>query len=142
MRLVYNSNSTMHLPALIQIRVAVDTGWDGIFVRAEHLRRYLAQGYTIASLREALDGLGPVNLGALPDVERWRPAEHAAMLEEAEALTRLAVDAGVSNVQLLSGPVAPGGRYSGPGELSPAELRRATSQAVRAVADMGAPFGI
>ena len=81
-------------------------------------------------------------MGALADVERWRPAEHAAMLEEAEALTRLAIDVGVSNVQLLTGPVAPGGRYSGPAELSPAELRRATSQAVRAVADIGAPFGI
>jgi hypothetical protein len=81
-------------------------------------------------------------MGALADVERWRPAEHAAMLKEDEALTRLAIDAGVSNVQLLTGPVAPGGRYSGPAELSPAELRRATSQAVRAVADIGAPFGI
>ena len=49
MRLVYNSNSTMHLPALMQIRVARETGWDGIFVRAEHLRRYLAQGYPVAS---------------------------------------------------------------------------------------------
>ena len=142
MRLVYNSNSTMHLPALMQIRVARETGWDGVFLRAEHLRRYLGQGYSTASLREALDGLGPVNMGALADVERWRPAERAAMLEEAEALTRLAIDVGVSNVQLLSGPVAPGGRYSGPAELSPAELRRATSQAVRAVADIGAPFGI
>jgi hypothetical protein len=90
----------------------------------------IGQGFSTASLREALEGLGPVNMGALADVERWRPAEHAAMLEEAEALTRLAIDVGVSNVQLLTGPVAPGGRYSGPAELSPAELRRATSQAV------------
>jgi sugar phosphate isomerase/epimerase len=142
MRLVYNSNSTMYLPALMQIRVARETGWDGIFVRAEHLRRYLAQDYPIASLREALAGLEPVNMGALPDVERWRPAERAAMLAEAEALTRLAVDVGVLNVQILSGPVAPGGAYSGPGELTPAELRRVTAEAVRSVADLGAAHGI
>ena len=142
MRLVYNSNSTMYLPALMQIRVARETGWDGIFVRAEHLRRYLAQDYPVAGLREALDGLDPVNMGALPDVERWRPAERAAMLEEAEALTQLAVDVGVSNVQVLSGAVAPGGAYSGPGELSPADLRRVTAEAIRAVADLGAPHGI
>ena len=142
MRLVYNSNSTMYLPALMQIRVARETGWDGIFVRAEHLRRYLAQGYPVASLREALGGLAPVNLGALPDVERWRPDERAAMLREAEALTELAVDVGVSNVQLLTGPVAPGGPYSGPAELSPAELRRVSAEALRAVADLGAPHGI
>ena len=142
MRLVYNSNSTMHLPALMQIRVAVETGWDGIFLRAEHLRRYLGEGYPVASLRQALDALDPVNLGALADVERWRPAERTAMLQEAEALTRLAADVGIANIQLLSGPVAPGGVYSGPSELSPRELRRVTSEAVRAVADLGAPLGI
>ena len=142
MRLVYNSNSTMYLPALMQIRIARETGWDGIFVRAEHLLRYLAQGYPVESLRDALAGLGPVNLGALPDVERWRPDERAAMLAEAEALTRLAVDVGVTNVQVLSGPVSPGGAYGGPAELAPAELRRVTAEAIRAVADLGAPHGI
>ncbi len=142
MRLVYNSNSTMHLPALMQIRVARETGWDGVFLREEHLRRYLAQGFDAASMRAALDGLGPVNLGALADVERWRPGEHAAMLREAEALTELAVDIGASFVQVLTGPVAPGGPYSGPAELSPDELRRVTASAIRAVADMGAPHGL
>lgn len=142
MQLVYNSNSTMYLPALMQIRVARETGWDGVFLRAEHLRRYLAQGYSMASLREALSGLAPVNLGALPDLERWRPAERAAMLREAEALTELAVDIGAANVQVLSGPVSPGGPYSGPGELSPADLRRVSVEALRAVADLGAPHGI
>jgi sugar phosphate isomerase/epimerase len=142
MRLVYNSNSTMHLPALMQIRVAKETGWDGVFLRAEHLRRYLAQGYDAASLRAALDGLGPINLGALPDVERWRPDERAAMLKEAETLTELAVDVGASFFQLLTGPVAPGGPYSGPAELPPVELRRVTASAIRAVADLGAPHGL
>ena len=142
MRLVYNSNSTMHLPALMQIRLARETGWDGIFVREEHLRRYLAQGFDLASLRTALGGLGPVNLGALADVERWRPDDRAAMLREATALTELAVGIGASFVQLLTGPVRPGGPYSGPGDLSAAELRDATSSAIRAVADLGAPAGI
>jgi sugar phosphate isomerase/epimerase len=142
MELVYNSNSTMHLPALMQIRVARETGWDGVFLRQEHLERYLAQGYDSASLRDALRGLRPVNLGALPDVERWRPDERASMLREAETLTELAVDVGASYVQLLTGPVAPGGAYSGPADLSAAELRRVTASAIRSVADLGAPHGI
>ena len=142
MRLVYNSNSTMHLPALLQISVAKETGWDGIFLREEHVRRYLAQGCGAASLCDALAGLEPVNLGALADVERWRPKEHAAMLHEAAALTELAVDIGASYVQLLTGPVAPGGAYSGPASLSPAELRRVTASALRSVADLGAPDGV
>ncbi len=142
MRLVYNSNSTMHLPALIQISVAKKTGWDGIFVREEHLRRYLAQGYPPASLRDALTGLNPVNLGALADVERWREPERAAMLREAAALTELALDIGASYVQLLTGPVAPGGAYVGPADLSTAELRRVTASAIQSVADLGASSGL
>ena len=143
MRLVYNSNSTMHLPALMQIRVARETGWDGVFLRAEHLRRYLAQGFDAASLRDALDGLGPVNLGALADVERWRPDERAAMLREAEALTELAVERrGV--VRAAPDRAGRAGRLvQRPGaELPPAELRRVTASAIRAVADLGAPHGL
>ncbi len=142
MRLVYNSNSTMHLPALMQISVAKKTGWDGIFVREEHLRRYLAQGYPPASLRDALAGLNPVNLGALADVERWREPERAAMLREAAALTELALDIGASYVQLLTGPVSPGGAYVGPADLSTAELRRVTASAIQSVADLGASSGL
>jgi sugar phosphate isomerase/epimerase len=141
-KLVYNSNSTMHLPVLMQIRVARETGWDGIFVRQEHVRRYLAEEPDAATLRAAFAGLGPINLGALPDVERWRPAEHAAMLAEAAALTELAVEIGASSVQLLTGPVAPGGAYSGPADLSTSELRRVTAAAIRSVADLGASDGL
>lgn len=142
MQLVYNSNSTMHLPVLMQARVARETGWDGVFLRAEHIRRYLALGHPLDELRAALAGLAPINLGALVDVERWRPAEHDAMLAEARELTDTAVAIGASFVQLLTGPVAPGGAYSGPAELSPDELRRATATAIREVADLGAPHGI
>ena len=142
MRLVHNSNSTMHLPALVQIGLARATGWDGIFLRAEHLERYLATGLNVAGLRAALRGLEPVNLGALADVERWSPRGRAAMLREATALTQLATDVGATNVQLLTGPVDPAGRYRGPVDLSPAELRRVTASALGAVADLGAPFGI
>jgi sugar phosphate isomerase/epimerase len=142
MRLVYNSNATMHLPVRLQVRLARETGWDGVFLREEHIRRYLAEGHPLADLRDALAGLAPVNLGAVADVERWRPRERAAMLREAEAITQLAVDLGASYIQLLSGPVQPGGRYPGPGALSVAERRRVTAEALRLVADLGAPAGI
>jgi sugar phosphate isomerase/epimerase len=142
MQLVYNSNSTMHLPALMQIRLARETGWDGVFLREEHLRRYLAQGYDLASLRSALAGLEPVNIGALADVERWQPDERSSMLREADALTELAVGVGASYIQVLSGPVQPGGTYPGPAGLSRAERRKVTASALRSVARAGAAHGI
>src|SRR4051812_27469372 len=142
MRLVYNSNSTMHLPVRMQVRLAHDTGWDGVFLREEHIRRFLAEGFSTAALREAIGDLAPVNLGALLDVERWRPGERAAMLREAEALTELAIDIGASFVQVLTGPVRPGGEYSGPGQLSPGDRRRVTAEALRAVGGIGGQAGI
>jgi sugar phosphate isomerase/epimerase len=142
MQLVYNSNSTMHLPALMQVKLARETGWDGVFLREEHLRRYLAQGYDLASLRTALAGLEPVNIGALADVERWQPDERAGMLREADALTELAIGVGASFIQVLSGPVQPGGAYRGPAGLSRAERREVTASALRAVAGAGAAHGI
>lgn len=143
MRLVHNSNSTMHLPVLLQARVAKDVGWDGIFVREEHVRRYLgSEAGTFRQLRAALGPLQPVNLGALRDVERWRPQERAALLQEAEALTELAAGIGALYVQVLSGPVDPGGDYPGPVELTRSELRLVTAEGLRSVADIGAPHGI
>jgi sugar phosphate isomerase/epimerase len=142
MRLVHNSNSTMYLPVLAQIEVARSTGWDGVFLRAEHLRRYRAAGLDLGAVQQALKGLEPINLGALADVERWRPSERRAMLEDATELTELAVEVGASNIQVLTGPVDPDGSYSGPDELSPAELRRVTADGLRVVADIGASAGI
>jgi sugar phosphate isomerase/epimerase len=135
MRLVYNSNSTMHLPVRMQARVARATGWDGIFLRAEHVRRYLDEGGDVATLRDSLRPLAPINLGALPDIERWRAGEREAMLREAAAITALAAEIGAGFVQLLTGPVQPG-------ELSVADRRRVTAEALRAVADAGAGTGL
>ena len=64
------------------------------------------------------------------------------MLDEAAAITDLAAAIGASYVQLLTGPVAPGGAYRGPVDLSPAELRRVTASAIRSVADLGSPGGL
>ncbi len=91
---------------------------------------------------EALAGLAPVNLGALVDVERWRPAERAGMLEEAAGLTELAVSIGAAYVQVLTGPVQPGGSYSGPADLTHAERREVTASALRSVADLGRAHGV
>ena len=142
MRLVFNANSTMHLPVRMHARLARETGWDGIFIRAEHVERCLAQGYPAVDLREALAPLSPVNLGAVVDIERWKPGDRRAMVEEARRITELAATIGASYVQLLSGPVRLDGAYQGPTGLSPAELRRVTAGGLGAVADLGADAGI
>src|SRR5689334_19609572 len=142
MRLVFNANSTMHLPVRMHVRLARETGWDGIFIRAEHVERYLAQGYPVGDLREALAGLAPINLGALVDVERSEPTERRAMLEEASRITELAAAIGASYVQALTGPVQPRPVEAGAALRSGPAIRRATAQGLRAIADLGAGTGI
>src|SRR3954452_1629520 len=142
MRLVYNSNSTMYLPVRMQVRRTPQPRAGRGFPRGRHVPRFLAEGIGTAALREAIGDLSPVNLGALLDVERWRPGERAAMVREAEALTELAIEIGASYVQVLTGPVRPRGDYSGPGELSRDDRRRVTAEALRAIADIGSDAGI
>ena len=142
MRLVHNSNSTMHQPVLAQIAIARSVGCDGVFLRAEHVRRYLAAGLPVADLRSALRGLQPINLGALPDVDRRGAAARAGLLDEARALTELAAAIGANNIQVLTGPLDPSRAYADPPDAGPGELRRAAADGLRAVADIGAAAGI
>ena len=57
------------------------------------------------------------------------------------ALTELAVGIGAAFVQVLTGPVQPGGSYSGPADLTRAERREVTASALRSVADLGRAHG-
>lgn len=140
MRLVHNSNSTMHLPVLAQAAVARRAGCDGLFVRAEHVRRYLDVGLPVAELRAALTAFSPLNLGALADVER-SGTERTALAREAEELAGLAAAIGATNVQLLSGPTDPERPYAGPG-ADRREIRRRTAEGLRVAADALAAVGI
>jgi sugar phosphate isomerase/epimerase len=140
MRVVHNSNSTMHLPVLAQAAVARRAGCDGLFVRAEHVRRYLELGLPVKDLRAALSGFEPLNLGALSDVERAR-RDAAALAAEAEDLAGLAAAIGATNVQLLSGPTDPDGPYLGPG-ADRRDIRLRTAGGLRVAADAFAAVGV
>jgi sugar phosphate isomerase/epimerase len=140
MRVVHNSNSTMHLPVLAQAVVARRAGCDGLFVRAEHVRRYLDVGLPLGDLRDALAGFSPLNLGALADVERSGTATRD-LAREAEELAALAAAIGATSVQLLSGPTEPGGAYEGPG-ADRAGIRQRTAEGLRVAADALAAVGV
>src|SRR6476660_7778003 len=57
-----HSLATMHCNLMTDIRIAKETEYQGIEINGSKLRRYLAQGYPIETVKKALDGLALVGL--------------------------------------------------------------------------------
>ena len=62
----------------MDLRVARETGHDGVLVVGEKLRRYLAEGFSIDQATAALNGLPVLGMNSIRDIERSsRPAAPA-----------------------------------------------------------------
>src|SRR5215470_10816524 len=117
---------------LTSIRIARETGYAGVEIGGDKLRRYLAQGFGLDSLRQALKETPAIGLSYVQDVERQEPGEYEALLGECEAICSLAEQIGCPMVQLLTGPLDPGGPYRGLGDMPWPEMRRLTAKNLRA----------
>lgn len=96
--------ATKHCTLPTDIRIAKETGYEGIEIVGSKLRRYLDTGYRLDRLLPHFVGLPPVRLGHLQDIERQGPEEYAALLRECEDICTLDVQVGGPMVQLLTGP--------------------------------------
>lgn len=142
MRIALNGNSTMPYPLLLDVRVAKETGHDGLIVVADKLRRYLAAGFTAADATAELRGLPVLGLNNVRDIERATPEGRAALLSECEEACALAGMIGCSNVQLLTGPVDPDGPYRDPLEMDLVSVRRAATENLERIAEIGRSHGV
>ncbi len=142
MRIALNGNSTLPYPFLLDIRVARETGHDGLIVVADKLRRYLAAGYTARDARAALNGLPVLGLSNVWDIERATPDGRAALLSECEEACALAAAIGCSSVQLLTGPVDPNGPYRDPIEMDLVAVRRAATENLERIGEIGRGHGV
>lgn len=113
MIIAHNGTCTMHCNLLTDIRIAKETGYDGIEISGSKLYRYLNQGLTVESLKPLLKDLLPVAVGYVQDIERQEPKEYAALLQECERMCSIAEALGIPMVQLLTGPIGPGLRETG-----------------------------
>lgn len=142
MIIALNGTATMHCDLLTDIRIAKETGYDAIEIRGSKLYRYLEQGLTIRSLISHLEGLPPVGLGFIQDIERQDPERYAALLEECERMCSLAESLSCNMVQIVNGPVDPSGPYKGLGQMSWPEIRKLTAKNLAALADIGARHNV
>lgn len=108
MILAHNGTCTFYCGILTDIEIAKETGWKGIELIGSKVYRYLDQGGDLATLRLALNGIEPVGIGYIQDIERCEGASRQALYEEAERLCSCAETLGVPMVQALTGPLAPG----------------------------------
>jgi sugar phosphate isomerase/epimerase len=142
MQIGLHNLAAKHTNLPTSIRIARETGYAGVEIGADKLRRYLAQGFGIDSLRPLLKETPAIGLSYVQDVERQEPAEYEALLGECEAICGLAEQLGCPMVQLLSGPLEPGGPYRGLGDRPWPEQRRLTAKNLKALAAIGKAHGV
>jgi sugar phosphate isomerase/epimerase len=130
------SQATKHCNLLTDLEIAKETGHAGIEVNGDKLKRYLSQGHKIESLLPLFENLPPVGLTYIRDIER-QGSEYGDLAAECEELCSLAKQICCPMVQLLTGPLDPGGHYQGLTGMSWLQMRRLTSQNLKLLGAIG-----
>src|SRR5438105_7688820 len=116
MLIALHNLAAKHANLITSIRIARETGYAGIEIDGAKLRRYLAAGLGVETLRGLLRETPAIGLSYVQDIERQEPKDYAALLEECESTCALAEQIGCPMVQLLTGPLDPDGPHQGLGD--------------------------
>lgn len=137
MLIALHSLAAQHTNLLTNLRIAKETGYAGIEISGQKLKRYLDQGFTPQSLQPALEETPALGLSYVQDIERHEPREYTALLDECEAMCSLAEQIHCGMIQLLTGPLDPSGAYLGLADKPWPEARKLTAKNLRALAEIG-----
>ena len=108
MRIAHNGTCTHFYPVLMDVRIARESGYDGIEIIGSKLYRYLDAGFDIDGVVSALDGLPVVGMGFVPGIERHEGVHYQSLLDDCETMCSRAAKIGAPMVQILTGPIGPG----------------------------------
>lgn len=151
-KLIYHGLVSRHAPLAIDLEIMRQTGFQGLEISGAKMRAALESGITEAELSAWLAPVDVPGIGFLLDLER-QGKDHAALLQDARYLFRLAVLAGAKGVQVLTGPVqvqavqafAAGGHsglYEGVLRLPREEQMQITARNLAQLADIAAENGL
>ena len=132
----------MLCPFLMDVRIARETGYDGVLVVGSKLRRYLREGYDTGDACAALQGMPALGLGNIRDVERSSPAAREKLLAEADETCRLAQAIGCGMVQVLTGPLDAASDYGEPMNNDRKALVESAARNLRAIGEIGERYGV
>jgi sugar phosphate isomerase/epimerase len=137
MLIALHSLAAKHTNLVTNLRIARETGYAGVEISGEKLKRYLDQGFAVEGLRPALKETPALGLSYVQDIERQEPKEFQSLLEECEKMCCLAEQIQCPMIQLLTGPLDADGPYRGLAGRPWPEMRKLTAKNLRALAELG-----
>ena len=128
--------STMHCNIKTEIRLAKDYGFGGIELVESQLLRYIESGQNLGDINVLLSeaNVKAVCINALKNIEVQGAKERDTMLKQCAALCKAAREIGCPTVQIVPFCSLDGRPIS--------EVLLLTSMNVKAIADIGAEYGI
>lgn len=142
MIIAHNGTCTNNCGLPTDIRIARETGYDGIEIIGSKLYSFLDQGRQLDVLIAELDGFPAVALGYVQDIERADGQAHQDLLAECEKMCDLAAKLNCPMVQILTGPIGPGiGEGVPPGyeqimEMPWPQLRKTTARSIASISEV------
>ncbi|GAL02765.1 inosose isomerase [Photobacterium aphoticum] len=102
MRFALHGMCSLYSNILSDIRLAKETGYEGLEVHTDKLWRYLEAGYTAQMLNERLQAAGivPSAIDIIGGVEATTKDDQKRVFEQTEILCRVAKEIGAPTIQL------------------------------------------
>jgi len=128
--------TTVYCNMMTDIRIAKETGYDAMEVYAPKLLRCLDARYTLAEIKQALDGssMPVVCLNGIKDIERIDPKGRDAMLAETERQCSIAKALDCPTIQIMPFCSLEGKPWK--------EIRKLTAANIAMIADIGKRHGV
>ena len=136
MRFALHGMCSLNSNILSDIRLAKETGYQGLEIHTEKLWRYLNAGFTSEDFKSRLQAanITPTAIDIIGGVEATTKEQQKRVFDEAEILCRFAKDIGAPTIQLNA--------FEGLNGLSAEDNIKLTANNIRTIADIGRDHGI
>lgn len=136
MRYALHGMCSLHSNVISDIRLAHDTGYQGLEIHTEKLWRYIKAGLSAEQFKQRLDhfNIEPTAIDIIGAIEVTDKASKAQLFQDAEVLCQFAQQIGAPTIQLNAFEALNG--------LTLEQNIELTAQNVRSIADIGKDYGI
>lgn len=136
MRFALHGMCSLHSNIVSDIRLAKETGYQGLEIHTEKLWRYIQAGFTSEDFKSRLDqaGITPTAIDIIGSVEASDKSTQAEVFKQAETLCAFASDIGAPTIQLNAFEALNG--------LSLEDNIQITARNIQQIADIGKQSGI
>lgn len=136
MRFALHGMCSLHSNVMSDIRLAHDTGYQGLEIHTEKLWRYIKAGLSAEQFKQRLDhfNIEPTAIDIIGAIEVTDKASKAQLFEDTEILCQFAQKIGAPTIQLNAFEALNG--------LTLDQNIELTAQNIRSIADIGKDYGV